>query len=840
MSTELKKLNIKPIIAWDDKERIYFLYRDKDDNTKKTHIIDNFEWYFCLKTEEYIERKSEIKKIDYKTSLEKDNFQETWIEKEHAIKKVAKEGEFVKIYCDKSNINTARFLKRLQEAGFETKEADLSLMKRYMIDNAVEIEENLSILFFDIETYDKNPGIVIGRERIISWAACDTLGRKFFSMICSLTDEDEKILIKKLLRKFLEYDLIIGWNSAQFDIPYIQSRIQTLEITGEKFNESSNKLNQTDYWKKIVHVDLMQRLIKLFGPSTTMLGLTGFSLNEVSKVFIGEQKVEIGEKIHQLYKKDPEKLKKYNLKDAKLLFQINEKLRTLPLMIKECAWTGTFLNRFYIGELLDNYILREAKNQKFHLKTRPRWDEIDEKKQIKGGYVMEPVVGLHNNVRTLDFKSFYPSIIVGWNIGQESLVEGKISRIAQEDFLKWLKNRKIEEVDYKEWHDFLLNENKKLNPKNKYLQTANNQYFRREKPSIIARLVKRLLEERKSYKQQQLNSEYNSIEYKNAQASQEAIKEMGNSMYGITADKQSRFFDSRIAEAITMTAQYINRMAIEIIKKKGYQVIYADTDSVFTLIDDDKETLKKLEELNKDLAKYLNKIYKLPESIILIEYEKKFRRLIMLDKKRYCGHLVEIDNKKVDSILSKGTENVRKNTINFAREKINECLNLLIKQDKDEKYMKKWTRDLKEYVMTKEIKGSDLSITMKLSKPVSSYKSKPPHVRLAEKLIEKNEILETHEGKHVWGQKIEYIIVDSKNKNEAILLRDFNKTWDRRYYWDVQIYAPLMRILKTIWPKINWDEHNILLFEKMKKKEEIKKKKKEKELKKKRIQLKLF
>ncbi len=834
MTSELKEKNIRPIVGWDDLKKIYFVYRDAEKN-KKIYTIENFEWYFCIRTKDYIERKSEIKDLDYKTSLEKheefinNRLQETWIEREHAIKKVEKEGDFVRIYCDRSNINTIRFLKRLQDAQFETRESDLSILKRYMIDNLVEIEEDLSILFFDIETDDTEPGIVIGRSRIVSWAACDSSDKKFFSMLENDSDESEKSLIKKLLRKFMEYDLIVGWNSNQFDIAYIQSRIDTLGITGENFNESSDNLNQTTYWKKVVHIDLMQRLIKLFGPMMTVVNLTGFSLNEVAKVFIGEQKLEREEKIHILYKTDPEKLKKYNLKDVKLLFKINEKLSTIPLMIKECAWTGTFLNRFYIGELLDNYILREASHQNFHLKARPRWDENDEEQQIRGGYVMEPKTGLYDNIRTLDFKSMYPSIIVGWNIGQETLVEGRISRTAQEDFLKWIKGRKIDLVPYDEWNEFLLKENKKLNYDNLYLQTANNQYFRREKPSIVAGLVKRLLQERKAYKKQQLDSEYNSIEYKNSQAAQEAVKEMSNSMYGITADKQSRYFDSRIAEAITMTGQFLNRTSRSLLEKIGYPVIYADTDSLFTIVESDQEMAKAIIDLNKNLSKHLIERYHFSENIIFVEYEKKFRKFIMLDKKRYAGHLIEIDGKKVDSILSKGTENVRKSSIDFTKRKVNECLDLLVKQDKNEKFMKKWIRDLKEYVLTKDISGIDLAITMKLSKPTSSYKSKPPHVRLAEKLIENKEILETYEGKHVWGQKIEYIIVDSKNKNEAILLRDFKGIWDRKYYWDVQIYAPLMRILKVVWPKSNWEEHNIILFEKIQKKKEKEEKKKEKE-----------
>jgi len=845
MTNELKEKGIFPICGWDDGKTIYFVYRDKK-RQKRIYEIKDFQWYFCIPTRQYENGKESLNKAVVKATIKsvpsvdkkgnkiiingKQQWEKEKIHLPNPIKTVEKLGDFVKIYCDKNTDETKRLLKFLSEPefDFEIREADLSLLKRYMIDNMIDIEEDLSVLFFDIETNDENTGIVIGRDEIISWAGCDDKGNIFFEKSEDI-ETGEQELIMKMLKLFKNYDLIVGWNSKQFDLAYIQTRIDKLGITGENLGEENINVNQTEYWKKIIHVDLMQRLIKLFGPMMTVVNLTGFSLNEVAKVFIGEQKIERAEKVIELYRNNQKKLEEYNKKDVLLVKQINDKLRTLPLMIKECFWTGTFMDSFYIGELLDNYILREASLKNFHLKTRPKWDENDESIKIRGGYVMEPKTGLYDNVRTFDFKSMYPSIIVGWNIGQESLVDGLISDTAQRDFKKWINGRKIEEVSFLEWYEFLREENKKLNPNNIFLQTANNQFFKREPSSIIAGLVKKLLQERKAYKKQQLDSEYNSIEYKNSQASQEAVKEMSNSMYGITADKQARYFDPRIAEAITMTGQFMNRTTMAILEKMRYPVIYGDTDSIFTIVEDDVEMLELTKKLNLELSKHLIKTYKFIDNIIFIEYEKKFRKFIMLDKKRYTGHLIEIDNKKVDSVLSKGTENVRKSTIDFTKNKVNECINLIVKQDKDVKYMKKWIQDLKNFVMNENISGEELSITMKLSKPISSYKSKPPHVRLAEKLIASNEILETHEGKHVWGQKIEYIITDNKNKNEVILLRDFNDIWDRKYYWDVQIYAPLMRILKTVWPETNWEEHNIILFEKLQKKAEQEQQKIEKE-----------
>lgn len=847
MSNELQINEIKPICGWDDSKTIYFVYRDKT-RQKKVYEVKDYQWYFCISLEDYQKTTSDnqrlfeevVEKSMIKWEIKRDEKNEIVLDTlgnkiflkkrlQNPLKKVVKDGDFVRIFCDKNTDEMKSLLKNLEKAHIETKEADLSLIKRYMIDNLIEIEENLSVLFFDIETNDSNQGIVIGRDEILSWAACDDEGKLFYERSEDIELGEYDLLIK-ILKLFQKYDLIVGWNSEQFDIAYIKARVDKLNISGKFLDEIDINLNQTNYWKKFIHLDLMKRLIKLFGPMMTVVNLTGFSLNEVAKVFVGEQKIERSEKVIELYNKNHKKLEEYNKKDVLLLKQINDKLRTIPLMIKECAWTGTFMDRFYIGELLDNYILREASFKKFHLKSRPRWKENDEAIHVRGGYVMEPQTGLYDNVRTLDFKSMYPSIIVGWNIGQESLVRGLISTVSEENFQKWIGDRKIEEVPFLEWYEFLKKENKKHNPENKYLQTANNQFFKKEKPSIIAGLIKKLLQERKAYKKQQLEAEYKSIEYNNAQASQEAVKEMSNSMFGITADKQARFFDPRIAEAITMTGQFTNRMTMAILEKMGYQVIYGDTDSIFTIVKDDEEILKMTKELNEKLSKYLSKTYKFTDNIIFVEYEKKFRKFIMLDKKRYTGHLVEIDGKKVDSVLSKGTENVRKSTIEFTKKKVNECINLTVKQDKDLKYMKKWVQDLKKYVSTEDIPGKDLAITMKLSKPISSYKSKPPHVILAEKLIKTNEILETHEGKNVWGQKIEYIIRDNKSKEDkAILLKDFKGEWDRKYYWDVQIYAPLLRILKTVWPDSNWEEHNILIFEKLQKKIELEERKKTKE-----------
>jgi DNA polymerase elongation subunit (family B) len=185
-----------------------------------------------------------------------------------------------------------------------------------------------------------------------------------------------------------------------------------------------------------------------------------------------------------------------------------------------------------------------------------------------------------------------------------------------------------------------------------------------------------------------------------------------------------------------------------------------------------------------------------------------------------------MDVKVIDKVFSRGTEDVKKNTTKYARKKFLELMNYIIKEKRDLLFIKKWLSGVKEEVLTSDkFTADDLMITTKISKPTDAYKSKPTHVRLAEKLIQEGKMLEAKEEKNSWSNRIFYIVTDHENKNEAILAEDFKGQWDRKYYWDVQIYAPIYRVLKVAWPDENWDEHNITFMEKLENKKDREEKK---------------
>ena len=779
------KINYKVIYAFDDKKYIYLMHRI--DGKKVIETIDDFEWYFCISLSDY-------------GRIGKDIFKKYNVS--GVVKKIFVMEPYLKIYCARDHFLFNQFITDLKNLNVSCLEMDLSLTKRFMIDNHIELEENLKIGFFDIETDDTIGNIEIGRDQILSWAIVDDTGKKYY-----YSSSDEKELLTKFFNMMDKYDVIVGWNSSGFDIPYIQKRSELHRLQWLK-------KDGVPIWKRTMQVDLMMRYVKLFAPIMSILNLSGFSLNEMSKVFLKREKTDIHEKINVLFEKDPEKLKEYNINDCLLVMELNKSMNTLPLMIKECVWTGSFLDKFYVGELLDNYILRESKKAGKYLLSRPNKEEETSNRafRITGGYVKEPLTGFYDNVRVFDFKSLYPTIMIGYNLGDDSLVK-ELCKEGRAHFDKWLNNREIEKVDFDEWLNFLLKEKELLDPKDEFFQSSINQYFRKEPASIVSDLLKNLLQQRREWKKLMDSYKEGTVEFANARASQEVIKELANSMFGITADASSRYYNPFFSESITYTGQFWNRLSSKLLSENlDLMTLYADTDSVFLQIMDDEKAEEVHGKMNELLNEAVKKIFHLhpDKDLIDLEYEKKYKKLILLDKKRYIGQLIWSNGKDVDFIHSRGTENIKKDTINFTKKKLVELVKLLINGMTLPDAVK-WIENLQLEVKENKINKSDLVIVKKLSKPIDEYKSKSTHVRLAEKLIKNKMILDTVKKRKVsTGERIFFVVTDMEDKeNGAMLYSDWDgKNWDKCYYWRVHIYAPLKRILQTVFKEYRWDRYN--------------------------------
>lgn len=300
---------IQAITAWDDGKVVSIL--GKKDGKRVVTNIAGYEWYFAIKKSD--EQKGNVEGIlDY------------YYQRGVITKLVDYKGEWLKIYCDlaaapdmkyKTGLRASHkeLLQELKKEGVVTFEADLSLWKRFVVDNFVEVAGDLDILYFDIETDDTKGGIVIGRDEILSWAAVNNKGEIHYydgepdpSLFKGEMPENrEKRLLMQLLNLIHTHDMICGWNSSNFDLPYIQERMKKHGLTFD--------------WKRKIHIDMMQRCAKVYSYNMFNIGLKGFALNEVARVFLGQQKVVHEQGIKEMFDNNRALLKEYNIKDVTLL-----------------------------------------------------------------------------------------------------------------------------------------------------------------------------------------------------------------------------------------------------------------------------------------------------------------------------------------------------------------------------------------------------------------------------------------------------------------------------------------------------------------------------------------
>ena len=215
--------------------------------------------------------------------------------------------------------------------------------------------------------------------------------------------------------------------------------------------------------------------------------------------------------------------------------------------------------------------------------------------------------------------------------------------------------------------------------------------------------------------------------------------------------------------------------------------------------------------INIKLKEYLKEFFFLNKDIVYLEYEKKFSKFLLLEKKRYCGIMSFMDGKKVDRMFYRGIEVIQKSTIEYARKKIEELLKFIMIENRDISFIKKWLEQIHFEIETKQFDLSEITIVNKINRPINSYKTTLPHIRIAKKLINEKKILDVIEEKNSWSQ-IKYIVTNFK-KREEIPISEYNGSFDREYYWEVKIYSSLQRILKIVFPQVNWES----LFDKQSK-----------------------
>tara|TARA_R110000823_G_scaffold208716_1_gene339066 strand:+ start:80 stop:1765 length:1686 start_codon:yes stop_codon:yes gene_type:complete len=380
--------------------------------------------------------------------------------------------------------------------------------------------------------------------------------------------EDE--LLMKFIEKFREMDpdIIVGWNSDYFDIPYLYYRI--CNVLGEdiaRYLSPIGYVRETPWYKdqfiQIAGVESLDymRLHKKFSWADE----PSFKLDAIGEKYAGLNKIEYDGNLDKLFEDDPLKFIQYNFRDVEILKVLDEKLEYLSL-VKNLAHKG----KHNYSEVYANTKTQDGAISAYLLSKGivPPAKERNplSKKNYAGGYLFCPKAGIYNYMFDEDLTSLYPSIIMTINIGKETMVgriidaDDRNNRLGLND----LQNKNPEE-------ELIVENTKRRRTKvpieklikmiedNELSVSANGVLFRTDKESVLSTILKKWFDERVMYKNKMKKAFKEGDKEGGAgfHMKQYTMKILLNSLYGATALGSFRYGNVILSEAITLSGQRI-------------------------------------------------------------------------------------------------------------------------------------------------------------------------------------------------------------------------------------------------------------------------------------------
>ena len=386
--------------------------------------------------------------------------------------------------------------------------------------------------------------------------------------IIPVTTEQE--LLAKFLERFREIDpdIIVGWNSDYFDIPYLYYRMA--QVLGEDFAKHLSPIGyvrETPWFKdqfiQIAGVESLDymRLHKKFSWADE----PSFKLDAIGEKYAGLKKIEYEGSLDRLFETDVNTFIQYNFRDVEILKVLDEKLEYLAL-VKNLSHKG----KHNYSEVYANTKTQDGAISAYLLSQGiiPPAKERNplSKKNYAGGYLFCPKAGIYNYMFDEDLTSLYPSIIMTINIGKETMVgriidaDDRNNRLGLNDLKRKNPNEEliIENVKRKRTK-MKVEELTNFIEKNGWSISANGVFFDTNRESVLSTILKKWFDERVLYKNQMKKS-YKSGD-KEAGAGfhmkQYTMKILLNSLYGATALGSFRYGNVILSEAITLSGQRI-------------------------------------------------------------------------------------------------------------------------------------------------------------------------------------------------------------------------------------------------------------------------------------------
>jgi DNA polymerase elongation subunit (family B) len=461
--------------------------------------------------------------------------------------------------------------------------------------------------------------------RGLSWETAQELVAEFDNTFLFEREED---MIKMFLDIIDDADVLSGWNSEGYDIPYTVNRTTRVlskddtrkfclwgQLPKKRMFERFGAENETYDLIGRVHMDYMQLYRKY-----TYEERHSYSLDAIAEYELGERKTQFEGTLDQLYNQHFKKFIEYNRQDTALIGRLDKKLKFLDLA-NTLAHENTVLLQTTMGAVAvtEQAIIIEAHERGVVVPNRKERLN-DEDTQAAGAYVAYPKKGIHEYIGSIDINSLYPSAIRALNMGPETIVgqlrptatdrlirdnmsRGQSFAAAWEGLFASLEYTAVMEqnrgseitIDWQDstssthsgaeiWH-MIFDSNQP------WIMSANGTIFTYEREAVIPGLLKRWYAERKQM-QSKLKECINSGD-KVAEEywdKRQLVKKINlNSLYGAILNPGCRFFDKRIGQSTTLTGRsiakhmdaYVNECITGKYDHVGETIIYGDTDSCY-------------------------------------------------------------------------------------------------------------------------------------------------------------------------------------------------------------------------------------------------------------------
>ena len=758
--------------------------------------------------------------------------------------------EFIKQYTDVDNFEVhgyERFVYQYMRQEFPGEvDYDINQMRIFALDIEVQCDNGF-------------PSVEEAAEEMLSITIKDMVTKEFFVWAVREFEAPEGVKShifwneRDMLMSFLDWwskntpDILTGWNVNLYDVPYIARRVN--RVLGEKWMKSLspwNRANEREVYVQgrknyaydvsginiLDYLDLYRKF--------TYTNQESYRLDHIAFVELGQRKLDHSEyeNFKDFYTRDWQKFIEYNIQDVELIDRLEDKMKLLELAITMAYDAkANFEDVYSQVRMWDTMIYNYLTDRNIVVPPR-KGSKKDEK--YAGAYVKEPIPGRYDWVVSFDLNSLYPHLIMQYNISPETLWETRHSSASVERILN-------QEIDFD----------------GKFSVCANGAQYRKDIHGFLPEIMQKIYDERTIYKKKMLQAKRD-FEVQPSTELQKSISKFNNiqmarkiqlnSAYGAIGNQYFRYYNLANAEAITLSGQVsirwienkMNQYLNKILKTEGEDyVIASDTDSIYLNLGPLVESVYKgREKTDKSVVSFLNKICEMElEKYITSSYEelasyvsaydqKMFMKReniankgIWTAKKRYILNVWDSEGVRYEKPKLKimGLEAVKSSTPGACRDKIRECLTVIMNKNEDE--AQEFIADFRSEFC--KLPVEDISFPRgcnginKWANQSTIYsKGTPIHVRGSllynfynkkNKLIHKYPLIQD-------GEKIKFVYLKTPNKiNENVIsfLQTLPKEFglDKQVDYDLQFQKSFLDPIKVIMDTIGWKPEKVANLE---------------------------